>query len=104
MIAQLKIPSPAAELYAVALALDCAKAGTHDIGDLIEQGRTFALSIGAGTIPPGRASVYAFDAGATFMRAWAKHDPELYDALILNAQVLEAARDVAMLSVPRTDA
>lgn len=103
MIAEARIPEPAASLYACAYALDAATSET-DVGRIIDQGRAIALTIGSGTIPPGRASFHALSAGAMFMRSWAAHDHDLRDALLLNAQVLEAARDVAMLSVPGYDA
>jgi hypothetical protein len=100
------IPSPAAQMYAVAFALDVAADHPipRDVSMLIEQGRGLARGDPL-TVPGGRPSVYWFDASASFLRACARHaEPDKARDLIAAAGDLEAARDMAIATMPRPDA
>ena len=94
------IPATAAMLYGLAISVEIAADRGRDARPVIDAGRTFAATIG--TTPPGRASVYVRDAGATFLRAWARHEPPDKAAdLIRAAEDLETARDLAIATMPR---
>ena len=97
------IPATAAVLYGLSVTIDLAADRGRDARPVIDAGRTFTATIG--NTPPGRASVYLRDAGATFLRAWARHEPPDKAAdLIRAAEDLETARDLAIATMPRLDA
>ena len=107
------IPEHAAKLYAVALALNVAadadeatRREPRDVRLLIAQGRLLVegLRERGEMVPPGRPTVFYRDAAATFVRAWARHDPGRAAYLVDAAEAIELGRDLAMLTVPRTDA
>jgi hypothetical protein len=103
---EILIPSPAAEMYAVAYALDVAAdlRPPQDVSLLIEQGRSLARGEPL-TVPAGRPSVHWFNASAMFLRAWARHvEPDKARDLIAAAEDLETVRDLALATAPRADA
>jgi hypothetical protein len=51
-----------------------------------------------------RDRVYYFDAAATFLRAWSRHEePAKARDLIAVAEDLETARDMVIATMPRPD-
>jgi hypothetical protein len=100
------IPGSAAALYALAVALEAAAdspLSDDDVAGLIAQGRAWVTHIEA--VPGGLGTVYWRDAGAAFLRAWARHEePAKARELIGAAEDLETARDLALATMPRLDA
>ena len=98
------VPESAALIYAVCYALDATPVG-DDVSLLILQGKGLT-AVDPGSIAPGRERYYWFDAGATFLRSWARHAALEADrtSLIGAAESLEMHRDTALYSAPRSDA
>lgn len=96
------IPEIAAKLYALAAVLEVAadSPGGPDPSLLIVQGKGL-VSYGrehGPTVAMGEEAVRLFDAGAVFLRAWYRHDPD--PDLIRQAKQAEWFRDVTILAGP----
>jgi hypothetical protein len=69
----------------------------------IDLGRRFVRS--TTQLSSDRDRVYYFDAASTFLRAWSRHaEPDQARDVIAAAEDLEAARDMAIATMPRPDA
>lgn len=96
------VPPIAAVIYGLAISADMAV----DRGDDPEAVLIVAAAALAeheavhGPMAPGPGRVYVLDAQATLVRALAGHDPRL----IPDAERIEAARDLALATMPRLDA
>lgn len=98
----MNVPPIAQVIYGLAISADLAV----DRGDDPEAVLMVAAAALAeheaayGTMPAGMGRVYVLDAQAMLVRALAGHDPRL----IPDAERIEAARDLALATVPRLDA
>lgn len=97
-----EIPEVAAKLYALASVLDVIADNPRgrDPGLLIAQGKglvAYGREHGP-TVNMGKQAAYLLDAGAAFLRAWFRHDPDL--DLIRQAKQAEWLRDVTILAGP----
>lgn len=96
------IPPSATVLYGLSIAIHTAADRGRNAREVIDLGRSFAAGMGT---HEGRAAVYVRDAGAAFLRAWARHEPpDVAGDLIRGAEDLELARDLAMATMGRADA
>ena len=96
------VPPIAAYLYGAAIVADEAVDAGHDPTPAILTAATLLERHEAdhGPMPPGPGRVALLDAQAALVGAWARHDP----TLIPDAERVEAARDLAIATMPRGDA
>lgn len=99
------IPEIAAKLYGLSIALDATAWRTeqglppaHDVDLWVYQGKALlARAVDpAEPIAPGAQSVYVLDAGAAFLRSWARHlEPDRAGSVLVEADILEGLRELA---------
>jgi hypothetical protein len=99
------VPQAAAVLYGLAISLDLAADDpiARDPQPVIDLGRRVVDS--TTQLASDRDRVFYLDAAASFLRAWSRHaGADKARDLIAAAEDLEAARDMALATMPGDDA
>jgi hypothetical protein len=100
-----QVPEPAAKLYGLSIALDVIADRAvdarfvrveHDWEHLVALGAVLVKSIDPGSVTGTAERVWLLDAGATFLRAWARLDPDKAPGLVYEATVLEELVDATL--------
>ena len=99
------VPQAATVLYGLSISLDVAADSPipRDARLVIDLGRRFVES--TVELSTAHDRIYYFDAAATFLRAWSRHEEaDKARDLVAAAEDLETARDMAIETMPRPDA